>query len=164
MKNSPKKKRHPNYCRVKIHRSYSVEEIAELFGIHKNTVRGWIKVGLTVIGGKRSMLVLGLDLREFLQARRAKNKRPCKPGELYCFKCRAPKLPEDGIAYYSPVTDKYGNLTAICPDCNSIINRCVSLARIDQDCGTMEITFPQALPRLVESNKSTVNSDLRQER
>ncbi len=36
-------KRHPNYRQVKIHRNYTVEEIARLFGIHKNTVRGWVK-------------------------------------------------------------------------------------------------------------------------
>ena len=33
------RKRHPNHRLVKIHRSYTVEEIAELFAIHKNTVR-----------------------------------------------------------------------------------------------------------------------------
>jgi hypothetical protein len=33
------KKRHPNYRKVKIHRSYTVEETASLFGNHKNTVR-----------------------------------------------------------------------------------------------------------------------------
>ena len=31
--------RRPNYRQVKIHRSHAVEEIACLFGIHKNTVR-----------------------------------------------------------------------------------------------------------------------------
>ena len=38
-------KRHPNHRQVKIHRNYTVEEIASLFGIHKNTVsrvdQGW---------------------------------------------------------------------------------------------------------------------------
>jgi transposase len=42
-------KRHPNYRLVKIHRSYAVEEIAKLFGIHKNTVRCWVKDGLATI-------------------------------------------------------------------------------------------------------------------
>ena len=39
-------KRHPNHRQVKIHHNYTVEEIASLFGIHKNTVREWIKAGL----------------------------------------------------------------------------------------------------------------------
>lgn len=70
------KKRHPNHQRVKIHRNYSVEEIADLFGIHKNTVRRWVKEGLSVIDGKRPMLILGRDLAAFLKERRKANKRP----------------------------------------------------------------------------------------
>ncbi|MEO7863683.1 MAG: helix-turn-helix domain-containing protein, partial [Nitrospirales bacterium] len=38
--------RHPNPRLVKIHRNYTVEEIANLFGIRRNTVREWVKRGL----------------------------------------------------------------------------------------------------------------------
>ena len=38
--------RHPNPRLAKIHRSYSVEEIARLFRVHKNTVRAWLRQGL----------------------------------------------------------------------------------------------------------------------
>ena len=155
------RKRHPNYCLVKIHRNYTVEDIANLFGIHKNTVRRWVKAGLATSDNKRPMLILGHDLRAFLQARRVKNKQTCKPGEIYCVGCRAPKFPAADMAEYSPVTEKFGNLTAICPDCNSIMNRRVSLARIGEVCANMDITFPQAMRHIVESIKPTVNSDLR---
>ena len=155
------RKRHPNYRLVKIHRNYTVEDIANLFGIHKNTVRGWVKVGLTTVDDKRPMLILGHGLAAFLQARRLKNKRTCKPGELYCVRCRVPKFPAGDMADYEPVTEKIGNLIAICPDCHSIINRRVSLAKIEEVCGKMDITFPQAMRHIVESTKPTVNSDLR---
>ncbi len=155
------RKRHPNHRLVKIHRSYTVEEIAKLFGIHKNTVRGWVKVGLTTVDDKRPMLILGHGLAAFLQARRLKNKRTCKPGELYCVRCRVPKFPAGDMADYEPVTEKIGNLIAICPDCHSIINRRVSLAKIEEVCGKMDITFPKELQHIVESTKPTVNSDLR---
>jgi hypothetical protein len=153
-------KRHPNHCLVKIHRSYTVEEIANLFGSHKNTVRHWIKDGLTSIDDKRPLLILGHVLVAFLQERRVKNKQTCKPGELYCVRCRTPKSPAGDMAEYSPVTEKFGNLIAICPDCNSIMNRRVSIAKLGQVCGKMDITFPQATQRIVESTKPTVNSDL----
>ena len=154
-------KRHPNHRLVKIHRSYTVEEIAELFAIHKNTVRNWVKSGLATSDNRHPMLILGIDLVAFLQARRTKNKRPCKPGEIYCVRCRAPKFPAASMAEYIPITEKFGNLVAICPDCGAIMNRRVSLARIGQMRGGMDISFPQALEHIVDSAKPTVNSDSR---
>jgi hypothetical protein len=155
------RRRHPNHRLVKIHRSYTVEEIAELFAIHKNTVRRWVKGGLATSDNKRPMLILGTDLAAFLKARRENNKRPCKPGEIYCVRCHAPKFPAENMVEYVPVTDKFGNLIAICPDCGIIMNRRVSLARIEDIRGGMDISFSQALEHLIESPKPTVNSDLR---
>ena len=158
------RKRHPNHRLVKIHRNYTVEEIAHLFCVHKNTVREWVKAGLAISDDKRPMLILGHDLAAFIQARRVKNKQPCNPGEIYCVCCRAPKFPAADMAEYAPVTEKFGNLTAICPDCDSIMNRRVSIAKLGQVCGKMDITFPQALQHIVESTNPTVNSDLSERR
>jgi hypothetical protein len=157
------RKRHPNYRLVKIHRSYSVEEIARLFNTHKNTVRRWVKEGLTTTDDKHPMLILGHVLASFLQARRIKNKQTCKPGEIYCVRCRVPKLPAGSMAEYSFITDKFGNLRAICPDCHSIMNRRVSLAKIDQIFSGIDIIYSDAVQRLRESSKLTVNSDLNEE-
>src|SRR5260370_38995105 len=115
-------KRHPNHRQVKIHRSYTVEEIASLFGIHKNTVREWIRAGLPVLDAKRPMLILGQELAAFLQARRIKNKQSCEPGQMYCFRCRAPKMAAGDMPAYLPQTEKLGWLKAICPDFQTIIN------------------------------------------
>jgi hypothetical protein len=62
---------------------------------------------------------------------------------------------------YSTITEKFGNLIAICPDCNSIMNRRVSLAKLGQVCGNMDISFPQVQQHIVESAKPTVNSDFK---
>jgi hypothetical protein len=156
------KRRHPNHCRVKIHRSYTVEEIATLFGIHKNTVRHWVKNGLSTIDDKRPMLILGHVLVDFLKARRTKNKQTCKPGELYCVRCRTPKRPAGDMADYAPITDKIGNLVAICPDCDAIMNRHVSLEKIYQVRGGLDISFPEAVRHIIDRANPAVNSDLRQ--
>jgi len=155
-------KRHPNPRLVKIHRSYSVEEAARLLCKHKNTVRKWIKDGLPTIDDKRPMLILGCDLVEYIKMRRKKNKQSCKPGQLYCVRCRLPKFPAGNMADYEPVAEKFGNLIAICPDCDSIINQRVSLARIGKICRKVDIAFPKDLQHIVKRTKPSVNSDLRQ--
>lgn len=155
------KKRLYNPNLAKMHRNYTVEEVASLYDVFKGTVRAWIKAGLPVLDDKRPMLILGSALAAFHQAKRTKNKQKCQPGEMYCVKCRVPKSPALGMADYKPVTGTMGNLIAICPDCNSIMNRRASLAKLEQVRGEMDITMPQALQRIVDSNQPSVNSDLK---
>lgn len=153
-------KRHPNPRLAKIHRNYTVEEIATLFGVHRNTVRAWVKQGLPTADNRRPMLILGRDLVAFLCARRAKNKRTCLPGEIYCFRCRAPKAAAGDMADYQSLTETQGNLIAICVDCETIMYRRVSLAKLEQVRGKLDITIPQALRHITESVQPSVNSDL----
>jgi hypothetical protein len=49
------------------------------------------------------------------------------------------------MAEYLPMTEKLGNLMAICPDCTSMMYRRVSLGNLELIRGKMDITFPQAL-------------------
>ena len=155
------RKRHPNPRLAKIHRNYTVDEVAQLFDVHRNTVREWVKRGLPTNDGKRPMLILGRELVAFLTVRRAKNKRPCQPGEIYCVRCRAPRAPAGEMVDYVPLTATLGNLVAICSACETMMYRRVSLARLEQVRGNLDITMPQALEHIGESTQPTVNSDLR---
>ena len=155
------RKRRSNYRHVKIHRSYTVEEAAAVLRVHKNTVRQWIKDGLPTCDDRRPTLVVGSDLREFLHARRARNKRPCGPGEIYCVRCHAPRIPAGDMADYEPITEKVGNLTGICPVCDLIMNRRVGLAKVEQVRGQMDIRFSEGKQHLLEREEPTVNSELR---
>ena len=118
-----------NPRRVKIHRSYSVSEVAKLCGAHKNTVWAWLKSGLKQIDQRRPVLIQGRQLAGFLQTRRERKRQPCRPGELYCFRCRMPKTAA-GKADYLPITGIAGNLKAICPDCGTRMYRRVSLRKL----------------------------------
>ena len=154
-------KRHPNPRLAKIHRSYTVEEIACLFRVHRNTVREWVKRGLPTNDSRRPMLILGRALVTFLQARRKKNKQACRPGEIYCVRCRLPKAPAGDMADYQPITETLGNLIAICPECETIIYRRVNLTKLEHVRGKLDISMPQALPHIGESAEPSVNSDLK---
>lgn len=148
----------PNPRRAKIHRSYTVEEIARLYGIHRNTVRQWIKRGLPLCDDRRPALILGAELAAFLVRQRGRNKRPCKPGEVYCVRCRVPQKPAAGMADYEPLTATGGNLVGLCPQCNGTIYRRVSLTRLAEAAGNLDVQIMPARERIDERGPLSVNS------
>ena len=156
-------RRLPNPRCIKIHRSYSVEETAALLDIHKNTVREWLRRGLPALNDRRPLLILGRDLVDFLNARRRANKRPCRPGEIYCVRCRRPQTPVGSEARYKPMNDTGGNLIGVCPACSTIMYRRISAARLLHESAILSICLPLALEHIVESSEPSVNSDFKQE-
>ena len=106
------------------------------------------------------MLFYGQTLATFLKAKKVKNKRPCKVGEIYCIRCRTPKKPAGDMAEYQPVTATVGNLVAICPDCELMMNRRISISKLDQFCSQMEKCYKiptgmQARSKLQKAGKFT---------
>lgn len=152
-------KRLQNPRLAKIHRSYKVDEVADLYQVDKNTVRNWIKNGLQVCGTKRPILILGVDLNTFHAERRLKNKQPCKVNEIYCMRCKAPKIPLSGLVEYKSMDDKTGNLIAICPTCEAMMFRRISASKIVEFSVQMGFTLPQAHLHIVDSFEPSVNCD-----
>ena len=109
-----------------------------LYGLHKNTVRGWLKSGLEPIDSGRPTLILGRRLSRFLHARRAQSRQRCRPGQFYCLRCRAPKDPVLRKADYLPVTSTSGNLKGMCGDCGCHIYRRVSVHKLPASVGNLE--------------------------
>lgn len=157
------KRRRPNPKLAKIHRNYTVADVAELFGVHRHTVRQWIKSGLPVLDDQRPALVLGRELRDFLQARRDKKKRRCQPGEIFCVKCREPRSPDGSIAEYRPSGGGLGSLIGICPVCECVMHRRTSEAKLEQVRGELEVTISQASAHIGDSSRPSPNSDFKQE-
>lgn len=144
-------KRNQNPRLAKIHRSYKVDEIAVLYGTHKHTILNWIKQGLPTLDNERPLMVLGSDLNAFHAKRRVKNKRPCKPNEIYCMKCKIPKEPVIGMVECKSVNEKTNNLIGICPVCETLMYRRISIAKIKQFSTFMGFTLPQAHLHIVDS-------------
>ena len=155
------KKRAPNPRLVKIHRNYTVGEAATVCGVHKNTIRAWLRTGLPTIDNTRPILILGSDLREYLERKRSKNKRPLKPGEIYCVKCRDSRRPAEDYAVIDVTNDRIGNLSGICPVCDKVMNRKVSFRRLADVIGDLQISIPEALERLIQREDPFVNGDFR---
>ena len=136
---------------VKVHRSYTVADVARTLGVHKNTVGQWFEAGLQKNDDQRPILIHGSHLRSFLTDRRVKSKRKCAPGEMYCVRCRSPKKAAGQMADYVPITSTLGNLEGLCPDCDSMMNRRVRRDGVGSMKGELEITFRHGLPQVNES-------------
>lgn len=129
---------------AKIHRSYTVDEAARVFGVHKNTVRHWIKAGLSVCDDRRPALILGRELRSFLRDRRQSRRRRCRIDEMYCLRCRAPRRPVGDMVDYVPVSASTGRLIAMCPSCDSMMNRFIRQASLERIRGIFDVSLPTA--------------------
>lgn len=156
-------KNRPNPRLAKLHRNYTVEEVASLYAVHRNTVRAWIKAGLPTVDAKRPVLVLGRHLADFLQRRRTVNKRSCGPGQMFCLRCREPRHPEAGQVRYRPLTEKQGNLAARCGHCGAGMNRRVSLAKLAAVCGDWWPLPTQPQDHIDQPATPSLNSDFAQD-
>jgi excisionase family DNA binding protein len=118
--------------RIKIHRSYTIEELASQLGCHKNTARGWTKQGLMPLAdGQRPFLFQGTDVRAFLESRRAKAKHRCQPQELFCFTCRAPRRAAGGMVDYW--RDAFGRrISGHCSECSTLMFKRASAALVER--------------------------------
>ena len=137
--------------RIKIHFSYSVSEAAKLLCVHKNTVKQWIRTGgLPALTDTRPYLILGPELKRFLEARREAARKPCAAGELFCLKCRAPRRAAGDLLDYEPKSAKSGNLKGICSVCETFIYRRIAHAKIAAAFPDCHVAFPQRQQRLTE--------------
>ncbi len=133
-----------NPRRAKLHRSYNVTELADVLGVHKHTVRGWIKKGLPVIDGAKPILILGSEFQAWWSKQRKAAKRPCQPGQMYCLKCREPKAPALGMVEYAATNAATGNLKALCETCGTLMHQLTRLPISRPGCS--EWTFKSSRP------------------
>lgn len=119
--------------RVKTHRSYTFDETARLLGVHKNTVRNWVRNdGLAALVETRPYLVLGRELRGFLGARQRNAKQKLGPSEMFCLSCRKPRTAPQGLV--EDVSGSVGpaRVRGICPVCTTVMNRSVRRDQLSQ--------------------------------
>jgi transposase len=154
-----KKKRTYNPNLVKQTLSYSTQEIAALFGIHRRTVESWYAAGLPRIDNRKPFLVLGGDLKDFLRAKQKSKKVRCQINELYCFKCRTPRRSWEDQIDIKYLTETRIMLIGLCPQCNIILNKVASAKKIPE---LQKIFMIQKVHEkdLVGSNPPIYNTDI----
>lgn len=121
--------KYPSPTRFKINRTYTVQELARTADVHENTVRNWIDGGLMPIDDQRPIYLTGLEIRRFLTEMRRRVKSPCQIDELFCLSCRTPRRPMGDMADIL-VSGTGARLTGICPVCQKIMHKRVSIKSI----------------------------------
>jgi len=128
---------------VKRHYSMTVEEAAQTLGVHRATIRRWIKSGLPALTDRKPILILGDDLIDWLKSQR-KERQTCGPDELYCLKCRCPRKAAGARAELCPSPNGGGNLRAHCSDCGTLMHRRIGAGQIDPFRQHLSIAIMQA--------------------
>jgi transposase-like protein len=107
--------------------TYSVDEIAEIYGITPDTVFRWIRnEGLKRNEASRKYFVHGSELTRFLEQRNTKNKKPCEEGEMLCCKCSKPRTPKSESLKFTKLPNKTVRVLGKCSVCDSRMNKIVS--------------------------------------
>lgn len=140
---------------VKINRNYTFEELAAVFGIHKNTVSAWVKNGLPCLKEMRPFLILGDEARTYLKDQRVRNKQKCDPDEFYCVRCKSPTKPEEDFVEYVPLSATKGRLTGFCSRCECVVNKFVSYGSLGRYSIVFNLEEPEGLKHLNDSNNPT---------
>lgn len=131
--------------RIKKHLTYTYGEAANILSVHVRTVHSWGKRGgLHVYAAQKPHLIDGADLIAFLDAQKAKRKRPTTSTQLYCFRCRQPRRPAlDMVECVLPIGGS-AQLTAICPDCETTMHKRISRSSIPALQQKLDVTIRQA--------------------
>ena len=129
---------------VKINRSYTYEELAAVFNVHKNTVAAWVKNDLPCLKEMRPFLILGADAKHFLQKQRSQRKQTCKLDELFCMRCKVPTKPFDGFVEYAPLTPAKGRLTGFCSLCDCEVNKFVGVGSLASYAAIFDLRITKA--------------------
>ena len=120
----------PNPRAIRAARTYTIEEAALALNVSTSTVRSWVKAGLPLMQARRPYLILGDSLRAFLNSRASNAKVPLEQDQLFCFTCKAARVPMGLMVDCIPQTPKTARLLGLCEVCGGTCNRMVSRSQI----------------------------------
>jgi hypothetical protein len=154
-----RKKRTYNVRLIKCHISYTLQEIADLYGTHINTVRQWIREGLKVIDNCKPFYVHSSDLITFLKARQSSRKQKCNFNEFYCCKCHVPRKAWENAVDLVPINEKTLLIEGLCEVCATPLRRLGTTAKVEEYKRTFHVLM-QHEEHIIDRNDSRVNCHL----
>ena len=122
-----------NVRKIKQRQSYTLTEIARLFGVHHRTCGRWVQMGLKPIAKNlKPFLIMGFELKRFLKDMQNNRKTKLAEDEFYCLSCRLAVKAKVGSEKTIYTAKKIGKdnrdlllRKGICSVCNRKINKYV---------------------------------------
>ena len=122
-------------------------------------MRRWFTTGLfPVIAETRPHLVLGRHLKKHLEGRESVRTR-LGPGECYGLGCKTARTPALGMVEISSSNGVTVNVRGICPDCERLMYRRVSIVRLADIFPELKVPREEAERHLKVRNGSCSNVD-----
>jgi hypothetical protein len=107
--------------------SYKIKEMSDCLDISEKTCLRWIENGLSIVpGGKKPILILGSEIKNFLRKKDSKKKIKLKRSEFYCLTCKAARNAKQGS-----IKKLQGHKTALCRVCGGKMSRIFKSAQKD---------------------------------
>jgi excisionase family DNA binding protein len=154
-----KRKRVYNLRKIRATWPYTVQEIADLLGVHKNAVLRWFKEGLRANRDQRPYLIRGEGLIRFLSERQSRHRHKCSPTQFYCFRCRCPREPYLGIVDIVIENSRRLRLSALCSVCDTPVNKLQRVTDLPKIHARFHVQKIQG-EHLIERIDPSLNSDL----
>lgn len=155
-------RKRPSGRQVKTHRCYTVAEAAQALGVARVTVRRYLKDGLPCLDDERPLLILGKELKAFLNEKR-KRKQSCRIDECYCMSCKAPRKPAFQEVEFHPTKGGRGNMRALCNVCSAVMHKVVSAEGLKALRAILTVTNVQAETRLIDGNPPRITDHFKKE-
>lgn len=139
-----------NLIRLRLIRSYTMRELADVLGVHARTVQEWHKQGLMAIDeADRPLLFLGAVVKNFLGIRKRATQCKLKSDQCYCLRCRIGVKPDDSTVSVEVTSRRIGMASrqvivkGICPVCQATVVRFASTKSIQNTPWGADLTREQ---------------------
>lgn len=123
---------------IKTKESYGSKDIAVLFNLNLKTVQLWVKDGLITISNK-PILVMGYDLKDYLDKKQQNRKCKLASDEFYCTKCRKAVRSTDNDVWLELTGKTLGKnqfkefvIKGVCDECHTRVNRFSHYGRLEE--------------------------------
>ena len=127
--------------RIKTHRQYTYDQAATALGVSLQTVRGWRGAGLPVLTAKIPHLIIGAELKAFLDRRSTKSKLTLSLDQFRCMRCGGPVAAYGGMVDYTPLTPTRGVLSTLCAGCEGACTKFASRAQVNDLSHILSVTI-----------------------